>query len=273
MLLELGILLGVIVLLYLLAIMPKLRKNPMLERFDGYYYAHRGIHDNKTNTPENSLKAFELAVKGGYGIELDVQITKDLVPVVFHDFDLNRACGVNKKVAELEYKDLLEYRLFDSLEKIPTLYDAMELVAGKVPLIIELKIPLKPHDTCIAVSEVLKNYKGLYCIESFNPLGLGWYKKRYPWIIRGQLSTDFIKEKKEGSRVHFFFLKHFFFNFYTKPDFIAYQHKYKKALSFTICRRLYKTMAVAWTIKSQRELDENKDYFDLFIFENFLPKE
>jgi len=269
---EVSIFFIVLILLYLLAIMPKLRKNPNCIRFKGWHYAHRGLHDNRDSAPENSLKAFRLAVEGGYGIELDVQITKDLVPVVFHDYDLNRACGVDIKISDLHYNELVEYRLFKSEEKIPTLKEVLDCVQCKVPLIVELKIPWKPNNTCRAVAKVLEGYKGLYCIESFNPFGLGWYKKHYPKIIRGQLSTDFVKEKIDGSRMQYFILKHLLFNFHTKPDFIAYQHKYKKGLSFTICRKLYKTWPVAWTIKSQKVLDDCKAYYDTFIFEGFRPK-
>lgn len=262
----------VLVLLYLLAIMPKLRKNPKLDDFDGWYYAHRGLHDNISGAPENSMAAFKLAVEKGYGIELDVQLTKDKVAVVHHDYDLIRSCGVDKKVADMEYEELKEFGLFQSEERIPTFREVLDLVQGKVPLIVELKIPWKPDNTCIAVSKELEDYNGLYCIESFNPFGLGWYKKHFPQVVRGQLSTDFNKEKIEGSKMQYFILKHLLFNFHTKPDFIAYQHKYKKGLSFTVCRKLYKSKAVAWTIKSEDELSSSKGYFDLFIFEDFIPK-
>lgn len=271
MFIEVCIFVAVMILLYLLAIMPKLRRNPMRKDFEGWHYAHRGLHDNKGKAPENSLEAFRLAALNGYGIELDVQVTKDLVAVVFHDYDLIRACGVNKKVSDLSYRELLEYKLFKSQERIPTLRDVLDCIDGKVPLIVELKIPWKPNNTCIAASNELENYEGLYCIESFNPFGLGWYKKHYPEIIRGQLSTDFIKEKIEGSRMQYFILKHLLFNFHTKPDFIAYHHKYKKGLSFTICRKLYKAWTIAWTIKSQDVLEECRSYYDLFIFERFNP--
>jgi len=263
---------AVLILLYLLAIMPKLKKNPELKKFDGWLYAHRGYHNNKSKAPENSLPAFKLAVENGYGIELDVQLTKDKVPVVFHDYDLKRACGVDKKVAELTYKELKNYKLFKSKETIPTFREVLDCIDGKVPVIVELKIPWEPGETCRAVAKELANYKGLYCIESFNPFGLIWYKKHYPHVVRGQLSTDFIKDKIEGSKMQFFILKHLLFNFLTKPDFIAYHHIYKKDLSFSICRKLYKVKTVAWTIKSQQELDENKDYFDLIIFDKFKPE-
>jgi glycerophosphoryl diester phosphodiesterase len=273
MLLEIGLLISILIILYLLAIMPKLKKNPMRSMFEGRFYAHRGLHDNNSYAPENTLLAFGLAVEKEYGIELDVQVTKDLVAVVFHDYDLNRTCGLDKKVSELEYEELLKYRIFDSQERIPTLSEALDCIGGKVPIIVELKIPWNPDNTCNAAAEELKDYNGLYCIESFNPFGLVWYKKHYPGILRGQLSTDFTKEKIEGSKMQYFLLKHLLFNFHTKPHFIAYHHKYKKGLSFAICRRLFKTMSVAWTIQSQDELDDSKEYYDIFIFDSFIPKE
>lgn len=272
MLLNIIVLIIILVLIYLLAIMPKLRKNPKLKQFDGWFYAHRGLHDNKSEAPENSLLSFKLAVEQGFGIELDVQITKDMVAVVHHDYDLKRSCKVDKKISDMEYEELKEYRLYKSREKIPTLRETLDLIDGKVPLIIELKIPWNPGDTCIVASKELKCYDGLYCIESFNPFGLVWYKKHYPEIVRGQLSTNFNKEKMEGSKMQYFILKHLLFNFHTRPDFIAYQYKYKNDLSFTICRKLYKTKAVAWTIKSQDDLNNSKDYYDLFIFERFIPQ-
>jgi glycerophosphoryl diester phosphodiesterase len=252
--------------------MPKLRRNPESRKLDGWLYAHRGFHDNKSDAPENTLKAFQLAVENNYGIELDVQLTKDKVPVVHHDYHLRRSCGVDKKVAELTYEELKNYNLFESKERIPTFQEVLNCVDGKVPLIVELKIPLMAERLCQAVSSALKDYKGIYCIESFNPFGLIWYKKHVPEVVRGQLSTDFVKEKIEGNKIQYFILKHLLMNFLTKPDFIAYQHVYKKDLSFYLCRKLYRVKTFAWTIKTQEDLDHNKKYYELFIFDSFTPK-
>lgn len=267
------LILVIIIVLYLLSIMPKLRRNPQIKNMDGWLYAHRGLHNNKTDAPENSLKAFAQAVEKGYGIELDVQLTKDEVPVVFHDYHLRRACKTDVKVADLTFEELKQYRLFRSEERIPTLSEVLEVIDGKVPVIIELKIPWNPDRLCTRVSKLLENYKGFYCIESFNPFGLMWYKKHNPLIIRGQLSMDFIREKEEGDRYQFFLLKNLLFNFLTKPDFIAYHHEHKNVLSFALCRKLYHTMPVAWTIKSQEELERSRKYFKLFIFDSFIPEE
>ncbi len=267
------IIIGVVIVLYLLAIMPKLHKNKDCSRMDGWLYAHRGLHNNETEAPENSLKAYALAVEHGYGIELDVQLTKDMIPVILHDYHLNRACNIDSKVKDMTYTELQELRLFNSRERIPTLQEALAVIDGKVPVIIELKIPWKAEKLCRIVSEVLKGYQGFYVIQSFNPFGLMWYRKYHPEVVRGQLATDFVKEKIEGSRVQYFLLKHLLFNFITKPDYIAYHHIYKKALSFTLCRKLYRTKPVAWTIQSQQELEDSRKYYQIFIFDSFIPKQ
>lgn len=273
MLIKLIIAIAIFIILYLLLIMPKLRTNPDYAKLEGWYYAHRGLHNNRSDAPENSIKAFQLAVDNSYGIELDVQLTKDDIPIVFHDYNLKRACGVNLKTAELTYDELRQYSLFNSKQHIPTLKEALECIGGQVPVIVELKIPWSAKKICKLVSKVLDDYKGVYCIETFNPFGLIWYRKNCPNVIRGQLASDFNKEHLEGSKMQYFILKHLLLNFQTKPDFIAFDHKYKKALSFSLCRKLFKAKTAAWTIKSQKELDECSRYFDLFIFDSFIPKE
>lgn len=272
MLIELSILIIIIITLYLLAIMPNLKKNPELDRMEGWLYAHRGLHDNHGESPENSLAAFRLAVEHNYGIELDVQLTKDNIPVVFHDYNLKRACGENKKIAELTYEELKSYKLFVSSEGIPTLREVLACVNKKVPLIVELKIMWGAKRTCKMVSQILNEYHGVYCIESFNPFGLIWYRRNQPQVVRGQLSSDFMKEKMAGSKVQYFILKNLLFNFQTKPDFIAYHYKYKRSLSFVLCKKLYRAKTVAWTIQSQEDLEGSQDLFDVFIFDSFIPK-
>ena len=87
-------------IVYLAAIMPRIFKRPDYSSLKGYYYAHRGLHDNNSDAPENSMAAFRKAVDAGYGIELDVQLTKDRIPVIFHDDTLKRVCGVDGYVKD-----------------------------------------------------------------------------------------------------------------------------------------------------------------------------
>ncbi|MDF2906354.1 MAG: hypothetical protein K0R34_1675 [Herbinix sp.] len=273
MLLKVIIIIAIIVVAYLLAIMPKLTRNKNIKGMDGWLYAHRGLHNNQSDAPENSLKAFALAVEKGYGIELDVQLTKDLIPIVLHDYNLKRACHAEVQVSTITYDELKDFNLFQSGERIPTLKEVLALVDGKVPLIIELKIPWKADLLCTKVSKLLADYKGFYVIESFNPFGLLWYKKHHPEVIRGQLSTDFMKEKIAGDPIQYFLLKHLLLNFLTKPDFIAYHHVYKDTLSFMLCRKMYRTKPIAWTIQTEEQLESSRRYYDLFIFDSFIPQD
>lgn len=267
------ILIAVIVLaiLYLLAIKPRLGRGREWPPFKEVYYAHRGLHDNNSKAPENSLPAFRKAVKAGYGIELDVQLTKDRIPVVFHDFTLERACRNPKKVYEYTYEELQQFSLFDSEEKIPRLEDVLEEAGGRVPLIVEIKLEWMDLTVCTVVDGMLREYQGLYCVESFNPLVLAWYRRYHNDVLRGQLADGFLKTG-EFKGLLYFCLQNLLMNWMTRPDFIAYNHKYADNISRRLCRKLYRNMAVAWTIKSQQELEDAKEEFDIFIFDSFIPR-
>lgn len=253
--------------LYLFAIGPKLVNQTDLTQWKGSLFAHRGLHHLEKNTPENSLAAFSAAVENGYGIELDVHVTKDNVPVVFHDFDLLRMCGIDKSISDLTLAELQQYTLDQTMEKIPTLEAVLELVDGKVPLIIEFKSDGIDMSLCSYTQPFLDKYQGAYCIESFNPFVLQWYKKNRPSIIRGQLSKEF----KDGNKLRNFILENLLLNCIAQPDFIAFYHQHSDMLSFRICRNFFKVPAIAWTVRTLDELEKAKKDFDSFIFEDFTP--
>ena len=261
--------------LYLLAVMPRMTNRADPAPFKTRFFAHRGLHDNGTDAPENSMAAFRKAVESGFGIELDVQLTADLVPVIFHDPDLLRVCGVNRQVRDCTYEQLQEYKLFGSNERIPTLREFLEMVDGRVPLIVEFKSEDTDMTLCRIIDPMLKAYKGVYCIESFNPLVLFWYRIHRPGVMRGQLSDGFLHIPKyrtfpkAPATISVQFLLP---NFLSKPDFIAYNHLYEGNLSRRICRSLYKAKSAAWTIRSEKELKMAAGAFDVFIFDSFIPK-
>lgn len=263
------IILLIFILLYFIAIMPQLGKPHSLASLKGHFYAHRGLYNNESDTPENSLSAFRKAVSAGYGIELDIQLSKDNIPVVFHDFNLKRMCNIDKKIKDLTFQELRLLRLLSSGQAIPSLEEVLTLVGGKVPIIIEYKVELTNCSVCAISNELLKAYGGSYCIESFNPLALHWYRKHRPEIVRGQLSTNFYREGNHTLVP--FCIQHLLLNFITKPSFIAYNCIDRATLSRLLCRNLYRSLAVAWTIRSPKELADNRNSFDLFIFEGFLP--
>lgn len=259
-----------IAVLYLLMIMPRVLHRPDMTPFKGRFYAHRGLHDNASRAPENSMPAFKKAVEAGYGIELDIQLTKEQQVVVFHDDLLQRVCGVEGKVSDYTYEQLQEFRLCKSEERIPLFTEVLKLVDGKVPLIVEFK-GNDSTDTslCPVGAEILGNYKGLYCVESFNPLMVAWFRKNRPQVVRGQLAERFFSNTKKTAL--YFVLQNLLLNFYTKPDFIAYKWSDRKTLARKLCRGLYGATAVTWTIQSQEALEVSRKSFDIFIFDSFIP--
>lgn len=286
------LIIGSISALYPLSIMPRLRGRPDYKPFYGHMYAHRGLHNmNPTlhrlknlgqnlgqniniphnpegDFPENSFAAIKRAADLGYGIEFDVHLTKDDIPVVFHDDTLHRICGVKGNLRDYTFAELQQFRLLGTNEKIPAFTDILKMVDGRVPLIIEYKVEKNANKLCSICDGILQQYKGSYCIESFHPLAVRWYRKHRPEIVRGQLSEDF-------TRQHFnipcFLLSHLIGNCYAAPDFVAYNCKHRTELSRNICRKLYKSLSVAWTVRSQEELEKISQSFDLFIFEDFIP--
>ena len=153
--------------------------------------AHRGLHNELI--PENSLKAFKEAIKKKHTIEFDVHLLKDGNVVVFHDDNLQRMTGVNKKIKNTTYDEIKSLRLKDTDEHIPLLSDILKLVNGQVPLLIELKYDNKVGKLEEKLMTILKEYKGLYALQSFSPLSLIYLRKHYPDAIRGLLVAKFKK--------------------------------------------------------------------------------
>ena len=240
--------------------------------FKPRYFAHRGLFNNETDWPENTIPAFKRAVEHGYGIELDVQLSKDKQVVVAHDYTLERICSADKLIKDLTYQEICGYKILKSAEVIPLFTDVLKIIDGKVPLIVEIKTEKDYKEVCELTSEILLSYSGVYCIESFSPYAVGWYKKNYPDVIRGQLADDFVSAKYFKSKLQNYVLTNMFFNAVYKPDFIAYNHQFKDKKCLAFWKKSLDCTLVAWTIKSQAELDSAAGTFDYFIFDSFIPE-
>lgn len=258
---------------YLLLISPARNgKKKFREATSCKFFAHRGLYDNNGNSPENSLGAFKHAIEKGYGIELDVQLSSDGKAVVFHDDNLLRVCGINGKVCEYTFTELSQMKLFNSEEKIPSFKKVLELINGSVPVIVEIKSENSNITICIEIKKLLDTYKGVYFLQSFNPLAIRFFKKHDKNTIRGQLASSFMREKNADHSFLFFCLSHLLLNRFSNPSFIAFDIKYRNAISFNVCRILG-AMSVGWVITSAEELKKSKTNYDVFIFENFFPTE
>ncbi len=261
------IILGIIVLLialYFLVFIRPYAKPPHDKRLlcD---YAHRGLHGN--GVPENSLEAFRLAVENGFGIELDVQLSRDGEVMVFHDYTLKRMTGANKKLSELTLEELKELSLANTNQKIPTFKEVLKAVDGKVPILVELKGESLDASLCPKVAEILKNYKGLYCIESFNPFLIKTMRKYLPDDYYGQLYTNVCRDKKKYSALNIL-LTLMIFNFLSKPDFIAFNKLDRRSFVVKFITSVYKTEKFVWTVKTPKEKAAAKFYGEHAIFEN-----
>lgn len=256
-------------LVYIFLSAPKLSRKKQTREFMCVHFAHRGLHNG--TRPENSLPAFAAAVSHGYGIELDVRLSLDGELVVFHDDTLDRMTDAVGRVDSKTLAELRELKLLDSEEKIPTFLEVLSLVDGRVPLIIEIKEDPFKYAVTEKCAEMLRNYRGKFVIESFNPFAVWRFKKLMPDVIRGQLADRFTRNKKHRS-VMYFCLQMFMANFLSSPDFVAYNHNEVGALGLGIQRHLFHPVLVAWTVKSGEEEKRARKYgFDGIIFESYEP--
>ena len=259
---------AVILLLWLWAIGPQLPRADFTA-FHQFDYAHRGLHDKDKGVPENSLKAFELAVRGGFGMEFDLQLTRDGQIVVHHDLSISRTCGVDRNICDMTYEELSGYRLFGTEERVPLFSQVLELVEGRTPLIIELKSYTRQEELCQKTMEQLEHYRGLYCVESFDPRIVRWFRKQFPRVIRGQLMCRLPRE--DMTKLEDFIGRNLLTNWYTRPHFEAYDFTARRNPSLRTARRVLGMQEVSWTLRSLEDYKAAKEEGCLCIFEKFLP--
>jgi len=258
-------------LIYLFLVAPKWRgKRKRMQALLGRAYAHRGLHGGEV--PENSLTAFRLAAEKGYGIELDVHMTADGSLAVHHDDSLLRMCGVDRLIRETPMKEISALRLKDSNETVPTLEGALAVIGGRVPLIVELKSSPDRKSLAEKVSRVMRNYPGIWCMESFDPRLVMWFRRHDRQVPRGQLACDLARlpgNQRKGFQ--YWAAARLLMNFLSRPDFVAYGFESDRNLSFRMMRALFHPVLAAWTVRSQADFDRLKARYDLQIFESFLP--
>ena len=216
--------------------------------------AHRGIHNEAI--PENSMKAFSLALKKNIPIEFDVHILKDKNIVVFHDDNLKRMTNKDKFIKECTYEEIKDLKLKNTDEKIPLLKDVLKLVDGKVLLDIELKMDVTDHSLEDGLIEILKDYNGEVILKSFDYRKVKYLKKHTNYKI-GLLI-------KRMSGFKDFIVRNINFNIMIKPDFLACNKNMLDCKSV----KTFKKDIYIWTIKNKDELKIYKS--DYYISENIF---
>lgn len=233
-------------------------------------YAHRGLHD--ADKPENSMAAFRAALEAGYGVELDIHLLQDGNLAVIHDSSLKRTAGADVRIENLTSDDIIRYHLNGTRECIPLFQEVLDLFSGQAPLIVELKVVDSNHSAlCQAACQLLDSYEGPYCVESFDPRAVAWFRTHRPDVIRGQLSENWIGKRLPVPGILKWALTHHVCNIYTRPDFIAYKFADRNNFSTRLCRKLWNIQGVSWTLKNNEEYRTAVTEDWIPIFEGFNP--
>ncbi|BEU99055.1 glycerophosphodiester phosphodiesterase family protein [Novosphingobium olei] len=228
----------------------------------GWTYAHRGLHG--AGVPENSPSAFALAAERGLGIECDVQRSGDGLAVVFHDFDLDRLTGQQGRVVDHSAAQLQTFALTGSQhgDCIPGLRQMLDLVAGRVPVLIEIKSRREMHviPLCLAVRRTLEGYRGQVAVMSFDPRVSRWFKRHSPHVVHGLVVTE------EGRTTLFARARRHFSLWHAEPDFLAYDVRDLPS-RFAASQRRRGFPLLTWTVRSPELAERAAQHADAPIAE------
>ena len=233
-------------------------------------YAHRGLHDRGTGIPENSLAGFEAAIAGGYGIELDVQETIDGEPVVFHDYDLSRLTNEKGRVSDRSLSAMEQLTLKNSDQRVASLAHVLEVVAGRAPILIEVKTHRwKAGRLEAAVARVVSAYDGPAAIMSFNIRSVIWFKRHASELTRGLVATTM----RYGGRDQPASVAYLPLATSVKrcgATFLAYDLRVLPTPE-TIDLRRRGTPVLTWTVKKPEDREKAERVADAMIFEGWTP--
>lgn len=224
--------------------------------------AHRGFHDKNKTRWENTLSAFQAAVDRGYAIECDVHLTSDGVPVIMHDGELKRLTGQDGFIWQRTAAELGAMKIGGTDDHVPTLQEALDLVAGRVPMVVEIK-GIAGHDQGLvaAVGRILKRYRGPVAIMLFDHWIIRDFASNAPGIPGGLTAYGRDNALIEA---HFSMLAHdIAFTSYAAGDLP------NPFVSFV--RETLKMPVITWTVLDQPAVDLTFKYADQMTFEGFEP--
>lgn len=232
--------------------------------------AHRGLHQHSAGIVENSMAAFEAAIKAGYAIELDVQKSGDGEALVFHDRSLERLTDSKGLLRCLSSDEITNVKLTGSDETIPTLGDVLEMVNGRVPVLVEIKnISRSVGELEQRTADILSAYCGPFAVQSFNPLVLQWFRENQPTMLRGQLATDVSRyARTQIGGLSRFATRNLLTIFLSRPHFIGYDVDALPAIAPRMTRALGMPL-LAWTVRTLTQRATSARYADNIIFEGF----
>jgi hypothetical protein len=255
------------------AVKPRIFNKPDLSELRRYDYAHRGFTGNDPAVPENSKTAFQNAIDHGYGITMDVRLTRDGIPVIFADTRLERLTGASGSVENTTLADIRGLKLSGTDEEVLTLDEALKLVNGQVPVILDLQVEDDNVDSlCDEVCEAVDEYEGVFAIESMDARVLRWYKKQRNEYVRGQ-KTDYTYRSGSSfmSRLIDFLTSSLLINFLSEPDFISTPIDQKCNPSLFLCKLVYRVPRVSTMVRSLDDYETAKTDGASVVFDYIEP--
>jgi glycerophosphoryl diester phosphodiesterase len=229
--------------------------------------AHRGLHD--AEFPENTLGAFDAAASAGYAMELDVRLSSDNELVVFHDATTARLTDEDHVVSETEARVLTALTVANSRYKIPLLAEAFEVVAGRSPVLVDVKPDLPVHRLGPALVAAISHYGGPVAVQSIDPRVLWWLRRNAPHIVRGQLSGAF--PGVPMPIVQRFAMRTMAANVLTAPQFIAYDIESLPSGYVRMWRAVLRAPLLGWTIRNEDGLKLSEHHGANPIFDTIRP--
>lgn len=247
-----------------------------MDAFTGHLYAHRGLWNE--SRAENTLPAFDEAAAQGFGIELDVRLTRDHRLAVIHDASPDRvitAPGPHPPVGDSTLRELQALPMKQAGCRIPSLDEVLRVTEGRVPLLIELKSGGHNAALCRLVLDTMRTapHAAPWCVESFDPRILWWFRIHAPQVLRGQLAygrRGLPPGEERASLPALLLMQTLLGNVLSRPDFIAWDHR-TDSLGLRLVRRVWHPCTACWVVRSRQEMDALRHAYDLQIFEGFVP--
>ena len=236
--------------------------------------AHRGLHDAARGIIENMPAAAQAAVDGNFSIECDIQLTSDGEAMVHHDDVLGRLTEGSGALRGKTAAELKAVKFHNTPERMMTLGDLCALVAGRVPLVIEVKSHFNGDRKLVKrMAEVLASYSGPAVGMSFDPDQVLALREIMPKLARGIVAereytaTDWPEASPEQRRD----MTHLRHAFRTRPHFVNYQLNDLPAAAPWIARNIFGLPLLGWTVRTPEQRERAARYADQMIFEGFLP--
>lgn len=236
--------------------------------------AHRGFHNKARGVIENSPSAAEAAIARGFAIECDVQITADGEAMVFHDEALARLALTEGAMRDIKAEDARRLRLGGSSDNVPTLGDFLAQIAGRTPLIIEIKSNFDGDMALLQrVAAVIATYDGPVAIKSFDPDIVGEAATLCPGVPRGIVaqSTYDYAEWTELPRARVHDLANLLHVPHSRPDFVSWRVSDLPCAAPFLCRHLGQMPLMTWTVRTPEQRAIATQHADQMVFENFVP--